>query len=93
MRLHKELKKHSEKENRDMKNRDPDDRDPDIENNKDTTMHRLSEKRKSVRKDYGDDKDASKSECFYFTASLHIWKSLFGFMFLFIFLHPKILKF
>ncbi|XP_047939077.1 paired amphipathic helix protein Sin3-like 2 isoform X3 [Salvia hispanica] len=61
MRLHKELKKHSEKDNRDTKNRDPDDRDPDIENNKDATMHRLSEKRKSVRKDYGDDKDASKS--------------------------------
>lgn len=68
--MHKELKKYSEKENKDRKNRDPDDRDPDIENNEDATMHRPSEKRKSARKDYGDDKDASKSEQLYFNYSL-----------------------
>ncbi|KAK6153046.1 hypothetical protein DH2020_012685 [Rehmannia glutinosa] len=69
MKLHKEQKKHIEKENRDRKNRDHDDRYPDTENNGD--MHRPSDKRKSARKveDFGgnsnlasyDDKDAWKS--------------------------------
>ncbi|KAL8528277.1 hypothetical protein ACS0TY_005906 [Phlomoides rotata] len=62
-RVHKELKKHTD---RDRKHRDHDDRDLDAENNGEATMHRLSEKRKSARKmedstlaSY-DDKDASK---------------------------------
>lgn len=65
MRLHKELKKHTD---RDRKHRDHDDRDPGAENNGEATMHRHSEKRKSARKmedstlaSY-DDKDASKGE-------------------------------
>lgn len=64
-RLHKELKKHTDRE---RKHRDHDDRDPDSENNGEATTHRLSEKRKSARKmedstlaSY-DDKDASKGE-------------------------------
>ncbi|KAL0461660.1 UNVERIFIED_CONTAM: Paired amphipathic helix protein Sin3-like 2 [Sesamum latifolium] len=71
VKLHKEQKKHIEKENRDKRNRDQDDRDPDTENNGEFSMHRLSDKRKSARKveDFGgnlnlascDDKDASKS--------------------------------
>ncbi|KAK6155145.1 hypothetical protein DH2020_009393 [Rehmannia glutinosa] len=70
MKLHKEQKKHTERENRDRRNRDQDDRDPDTENNGDISMHRLSDKRKSARKveDFGgtnlasfDDKDALKS--------------------------------
>ncbi|KAH6791103.1 SIN3-like 2 [Perilla frutescens var. frutescens] len=71
VKLHKEQKKHSERENRDRRNRDQDDRDPDTENNGDISMHRLSDKRKSARKveDFGgnstlapyDDKDALKS--------------------------------
>lgn len=62
MRLHKELKKHTDKENRDRKNRDLDERDPEMENNGDASGHRHSEKRKSALKDFGDGKDASKSE-------------------------------
>ncbi|KAI3474840.1 hypothetical protein Pfo_030151 [Paulownia fortunei] len=71
MKLHKEQKKHNERENRDRRNRDQDDRDPDTENNGDISMHRLSDKKKSARKveDFGgnsnlasyDDKDALKS--------------------------------
>ncbi|KAG8384767.1 hypothetical protein BUALT_Bualt04G0152800 [Buddleja alternifolia] len=71
MKLHKEQKRHTEKENRDKRHRDQNDRDPDNENNGDINMHRLSEKRKSARKveDFGgnsnlasyDDKDTLKS--------------------------------
>lgn len=70
MRLHKEQKKHIERETK--RNRDQDDRDPDNENNGGISMHRLSDKKKSARKaeDFGgnsnlasyDDKDALKSE-------------------------------
>lgn len=72
MKLHKEQKKHGERENRERRSRDRDDKDPDTENNGDISMHRLSEKRKSARKveDFGgnstlapnDDKDDVKSE-------------------------------
>ncbi|KAK4409899.1 Paired amphipathic helix protein Sin3-like 2 [Sesamum angolense] len=72
VKLHKEQKKHIEKENRDKRNRDQDDRDPETENNGEFSMHRLSDKRKSARKveDFGgnlnlascDDKDASKRQ-------------------------------
>ncbi|PIN14518.1 Histone deacetylase complex, SIN3 component [Handroanthus impetiginosus] len=71
MKLHKEQKRHTERENRDKRTRDLDEREHDIENNGDISMHRLSDKRKSARKveDFGggsnlasyDDKDASKS--------------------------------
>ncbi|GFP95198.1 paired amphipathic helix protein sin3-like 2 [Phtheirospermum japonicum] len=70
MKLHKEQKRHTERENRDRKNRDQDDRDPNTENNGDISMHRLSDKKKSARKaeDFVgtnlttfDDKDALKS--------------------------------
>ncbi|KAK4477405.1 hypothetical protein RD792_016626, partial [Penstemon davidsonii] len=71
IKLHKEQKKHTDKDNRDKRNRDQDYRDLDTENNGETSMHRLSEKRKSSRKveDFGgnsnvasyDDKEALKS--------------------------------
>ncbi|KAL6551522.1 hypothetical protein OROGR_007676 [Orobanche gracilis] len=70
MKLHKEQKKHTERENMDRRNLDQDDKDLDTEINGDITMHRLSDKKKSVRKveDFGgtylasfDDKDALKS--------------------------------
>ncbi|KAL8471473.1 hypothetical protein ACS0TY_028934 [Phlomoides rotata] len=71
MKLHKEQKKHTERENRDRRNRDQDDRDPETENNGDVSLHQHSEKRKSARKveDFGgnsnlasyEDKDALKS--------------------------------
>ncbi|CAA2967038.1 paired amphipathic helix Sin3-like 2 isoform X2 [Olea europaea subsp. europaea] len=71
MKLHKEQRKRAEKENKDRGYCDQDDREPDNENDGDTSMHRLSEKRKSSRKfdDFGgnsnlasyDDKDAFKS--------------------------------
>ncbi|XP_022862949.1 paired amphipathic helix protein Sin3-like 2 [Olea europaea var. sylvestris] len=64
-------KKRADKENKDKRYRDHDDREPDNENNGDTSMHRLSEKKKSSRKvdDFGgnsnlascDDKDTLKS--------------------------------
>ncbi|KAL0395669.1 UNVERIFIED_CONTAM: Paired amphipathic helix protein Sin3-like 2 [Sesamum calycinum] len=55
VKLHKEQKKHIEKESRDKRNRDQDDRDPETENNGEFSMHRLSDKRKSARKveDFG----------------------------------------
>lgn len=66
IKLHKEQRRRSEKDNRDRRNRDQDFRDPE-------DMHRLSERRKSSRKVDGfggdhfsgpyDDKDALKSEC------------------------------
>ncbi|KAL3833187.1 hypothetical protein ACJIZ3_007923 [Penstemon smallii] len=72
MKLHKEHKRYVEKENRDKRIRDQNDRDPDTENNGDTNMHRLSEKKKSARKveEFGgnsnlasyDDKDAIQSK-------------------------------
>lgn len=73
--LHKELKKHTEKENREKRNRDQDGTHLDTENNGDASTHRLSEKKKSARKieDFGgtsnlvsyDFKDVSKSELAY----------------------------
>ncbi|KAL6518833.1 hypothetical protein OROHE_017586 [Orobanche hederae] len=70
MKLHKEQKKHTERENMDRRNLDQNDKDLDTEDNGDITMPRLSDKKKSVRKveDFGgtylasfDDKDALKS--------------------------------
>ncbi|XP_051141397.1 paired amphipathic helix protein Sin3-like 2 isoform X2 [Andrographis paniculata] len=70
MKIHKEQKKHTEKENRDRRNRDLDDRDTELENNGDTSA-RPSERRKASRKteDFGgnsntagyEDKDALRS--------------------------------
>lgn len=71
MKVHKEPKRRTEKENRDRRNRDQDDRDPSHENNRDFNLQRLPDKRKSSRKVEGfganpilasyDDKDALKS--------------------------------
>ncbi|XP_075475269.1 paired amphipathic helix protein Sin3-like 2 [Primulina tabacum] len=71
VKLHKDQKKHIDKENKDKRNRDQEDRDPENENNGDISMQRLSDKRKSAKKvgDFGgnsnlasyDDKDALKS--------------------------------
>ncbi|CAK9162852.1 unnamed protein product [Ilex paraguariensis] len=71
MKLQKEQRRRAEKENRDRRNRDQDYREPEHDNNRDMSMHCLSDKRKSARKlvDYGvnpnlasyDDKDALKS--------------------------------
>lgn len=69
MKVHKEQRKHSEKENRDRRVRDHDDREPD--NNRDFNLQRF-DKKKSAKKAEGfgvnanftsyDDKDTLKSE-------------------------------
>ncbi|XP_073148886.1 paired amphipathic helix protein Sin3-like 2 [Henckelia pumila] len=71
VKLHKDQKKHVDKENRDKRNRDQEDIDPENENNGDIGMHRLPDRNKSAKKvgEFGgnsnlasyDDKDALKS--------------------------------
>ncbi|GER29438.1 ABC transporter B family member [Striga asiatica] len=70
VKLPKEQKKLTERENRDKRNCDQDDRDPDLEKSGNFSMHRLSDKKKSTRKvedlcgvhvNSFDDKDALKS--------------------------------
>ncbi|XP_048229904.1 paired amphipathic helix protein Sin3-like 2 isoform X1 [Ricinus communis] len=69
--MHKEQRKRAEKENRDRRNRDDDDREPEHDSNKDFSLQRFPDKRKSGRKGEGfgmnsnissyDDKDNLKS--------------------------------
>ncbi|XP_059670241.1 paired amphipathic helix protein Sin3-like 2 isoform X2 [Cornus florida] len=69
--LHKEQRKRADKENRDRRNRDQDYRDAEHDSNRDFSMQRLPDRRKSARKvdDFGgnsilasyDDKDTLKS--------------------------------
>ena len=88
MKIHKEQKRRTEKENRDRRNRDQDDREPSHENNRDFNLQRLPEKRKSSRKVEGfganpilasyDDKDALKSESMMLFDCLITYSCLFG---------------
>ncbi|KDP45427.1 hypothetical protein JCGZ_09676 [Jatropha curcas] len=71
MKVHKEQRKRAEKENRDRRNRDQDDREPEHDSNRDFSLQRFPDKRKSSRKVEGfginsnissyDDKDNLKS--------------------------------
>lgn len=74
MKVHKEQRKHAEKENRDRRNREQDDREPEHDSNRDFSLQCFSDKRKSGRKVEGfgmhsnvspyDDKDNLKSKSF-----------------------------
>ncbi|GMP29098.1 hypothetical protein CsSME_00004361 [Camellia sinensis var. sinensis] len=71
MKMQKDQRKRAEKENRDRRNRDQDYKESENDSNRDFSMQRLNEKRKSARKveDFGvnpvvasfDDKDALRS--------------------------------
>ena len=72
MKMQKDQRKRAEKDSRERKNRDQDYRESELDSNRDFSVQRIYDKRKSARKveDFGvnpvvasyDDKDALRSE-------------------------------
>ena len=94
--MQKDQRKRAEKDNRERRNRDQNYRESELDSNRDFSMLRIHDKRKSARKveDFRvntivppyDDKDALRSELVYATCAYNFIKVLFRKCLSFIFL-------